>query len=176
MHTLISAVQMLGRPEQWPAAHVYVGMPGKAATAYGITNIGPFGKPWHLLDDPRGWEIAYREYLWTRIKNDADFALAVRDLHGKTLVCWCKSKGVTCHAEALAEAAEELFHGIESIGSRPEDRCFGRSCGECGPCMDGPQPPIPDEASEQDVANDVVPFDDDMPWYLDPGGYDIRYG
>lgn len=127
----ISAVQILtpaertamilGEPDDGNAL-VYVGMPGNAARAYGIADaiVGPFGKPWACLNDPRGWAVAYREYLWKRIRADGDFALAVRDLHGKTLVCWCRAKGpnTRCHAEILLSAVEWLFHGIH--GDEPE--------------------------------------------------------
>lgn len=134
-HTIVTSVQLLTpaqRTTMSPTGDiVYIGMPGKAAAAYGITDIGPFGKPWACLKDPRGWQTAYREYLYARIKTDADFALAVRDLHGKTLVCWCKSKGANCHGDILSAAAEWLFHGIEAMASCPRcghDRHRNREC------------------------------------------------
>lgn len=133
LHTAVTSVRQLrpaGLRGEWRVSDVfdadpnvvYIGMPGKAAAANGITDdhIGPFGKPWECLRDPRGWEIAYREYLWARIKADADFALAVRDLHGKTLVCWCKGREPLvrgkdrCHGDSLSAAAEWLFHGMQS--------------------------------------------------------------
>jgi hypothetical protein len=121
MHTIVGSVQDYPKG-RIPSTAVYVGMPGGAACAYDIPDeaVLDFGKPWACLKDPRGWEPAYREYLWNRIQNDADFALAVRDLHGKTLLCWCKAKaarnghneGWRCHALSLASAAEWLYHGI----------------------------------------------------------------
>ena len=115
-HTSISAVQILGRPETWPAEAVYVGMPGKAARAFGIPDqaVGPFGKPWACLNDPRGWAHAYREYLYLRLVRDAAFREAVKALHGKTLVCWCASRpsAQTCHAQFLAKAVEWLNHDV----------------------------------------------------------------
>lgn len=113
-HTSITSVQLLGRPENWPAEAVYVGMPGRAARAYGIADetVGPFGKPWACLRDERGWETAYREYLHLRLRRDAAFREGVLRLHGKLLVCWCASKpsATACHAQTLARAAEWLAH------------------------------------------------------------------
>lgn len=139
MHTLVSAVQLIGRFETWGEGLVYVGMPGRAARAYGIEDdaVGPFGKPWWCLKAPEGWLAAYRKYLWRLIQSDADFALAVRDLHGKTLVCWCRAKaeGTQCHADTLAAAAEWLFHGIEgeapSVLTPTCPDCKGEGVGCC---------------------------------------------
>lgn len=115
MTTTVSSVQIYGQRATWPADVVYVGMPCKPAIAFGIPfSEGLFGKPWECRDDPRGWLEAYREYLWDRINSDGDFALAVRALHGKTLLCWCTAKAakrgtrVVCHAETLVAAIEWL--------------------------------------------------------------------
>lgn len=118
LHTLVSSVQTAGRPDHWTTNMIYIGMPGKAARAFGITDeaAGPFGKPWALKEDPRGWLIAYREYLWNRLKADTAFREAVRGLHGKTLLCWCTAKRtqrnawVECHGDTLAKATEWLNH------------------------------------------------------------------
>lgn len=126
MHTPVTSIRLLSanmRADLFGPRRLmrYIGMPGRAATAAGLTDdmIGPFGKPWACLDDPRGWQVAYREHLWSLIRSDADFALAVRDLHGKTLVCWCKGKNGNadqpCHGDILAAAVEWLFHGIEAV-------------------------------------------------------------
>lgn len=128
-HTSVTSIRMLQKTyrTRWnidvlinDPGLVYIGMPGRAAFAAGLPDeaIGPFGKPWACLQDPRGWQVAYREYLWNRLKSDPDFALAVRDLHGKTLVCWCKGKRPEhggddhCHGDILSKAAEWLYHGI----------------------------------------------------------------
>lgn len=115
-HTTVSSVQLLGRPERWPADAVYIGMPGKTATAFGIgpAEVGPFGKPWACLEDPNGWRYAYAAYLKRRLADDIAFREAVAHLHGKTLVCWCKGskRGADpdCHGDLLAKFAEDLFH------------------------------------------------------------------
>lgn len=123
-HTRISAVQLLGRPERWPADAVYVGMPGKAARAWGIEDedVPGFGKPWALMQDPRGWLPAYREYLFGRIKASPEFAAKVASLHGKTLVCWCASRPSVeaCHAQTLARAAEWLAHQAAPAEPKPK--------------------------------------------------------
>lgn len=97
---------------------VYIGMPGKAARAFGLTAWG-FGKPWSCLDDPRGWQVAYREYLWREIQSSPAFAERVKALHKKTLVCWCKGKhgndDQPCHGDTLARAIEWL-NGCELDG------------------------------------------------------------
>jgi hypothetical protein len=90
-------------------------MPGKAASAYGIPfGEGVFGKPWGLVNDPRGWPVAYVEYLVSRLAADARFEAQVKGLAGKTLLCWCTKKArdrqteVACHARILAEFVDSL--------------------------------------------------------------------
>ena len=108
--TTLSSVQQVGRPDRWTPDMVYIGMPGRAARAFGIPDIAVpgFGKPWACKDDPRGWQIAYREYLWNRLNTDPQFRTAVRALHGKTLLCWCTAKGNACHGEILIRAIDWL--------------------------------------------------------------------
>ena len=113
--TVVTSVQQMGRPERWPGTAVYVGMPGKAATAYGITSSGEFGKPWSCLKDPRGWRYAFAAYLKRRLADDPIFRSRVASLHGQTLVCWCKGskkRGADpdCHGDLLARYAEWLHH------------------------------------------------------------------
>lgn len=125
-HTRVSSVQLLGRRVDSVARAlrteptlVYIGMPGRAARAAGITDdiVGPFGKPWACLSDPNGWRYAYAAYLKRRLADDPAFREAVRSLHGKTLICWCKGgkRGADpdCHGDLLAEFAERLFHSHE---------------------------------------------------------------
>lgn len=119
-HTRVGSVQTAGDARLWTPDMVYVGMPGRPADAYGITEIGPFGKPWAFLKDPRGWAVAYREYLHARLLDDQAFCEQVRALHGKTLLCWCLAKAqrrsdfdetrFACHALILARATEWLAH------------------------------------------------------------------
>lgn len=107
-HTVVSSVIL--RPLWYKTPdHVYIGMPG-----YAGQTEGPFGKPWHLLRDPRGWQTAYAEYLEMRINTDDQFRSAVMSLHGKVLICFCKGKGGIlnrpCHGDLLARTAEHLWH------------------------------------------------------------------
>ncbi len=113
MHTIVSAVQFFGRFETWPTNVVYVGMPGKPSRAFDIPDHrGLFGKPWACLNHPLGWETGYLRYVVDRMAKDHNFQMAVRNLHGKTLLCWCAKKDAPrCHAVILAEFAELLYHG-----------------------------------------------------------------
>lgn len=125
-HTNVSSVQFYGQFERWPENAVYVGMPGKAATAFGIpANLGIFGKPWETLNHPEGWQTGYLRYLVGRLSNDSEFEQAVKNLHGKTLLCWCVAKNApACHAFLLRELVELLAH------SEPHD------CATCAWCED----------------------------------------
>lgn len=94
---------------------VYIGMPGYA----GMTT-GHYGKPWACLRDPRGWEVAYREHLGKRIREDPDFVMDLADLHGKILICFCKGgrrgPDAPCHGDTLRRAVEWIWHGMYDRG------------------------------------------------------------
>lgn len=116
--TKVSAVQFYGQRDTWPAHVVYVGMPGKPSRAFGIPDSeGRFGKPWACVNSPNlwgaaDWQTAYLRYLVQIMEAHPNVMKAVRDLHGKTLACWCAKKDAThCHAVILAEFAELLYHG-----------------------------------------------------------------
>lgn len=111
-HTDVGSVQQYGQRAKWPDNVVYVGMPGKAAQAFGIPfHEGRFGKPWNTLEHPLGWQTGYLRLLVLWLTVDEKFREDVRNLHGKTLVCWCVSKGSThCHAFLLREFVELLWH------------------------------------------------------------------
>ena len=51
----------------------------------------------------------YAEYMKHKIDKHPEFARAVRDLHGKTLGCWCAPE--PCHGHVLAKLVVEL-HAI----------------------------------------------------------------
>lgn len=121
----LSSVQFFGRPEHWPENAVYIGMPGKAARAFGIEDsaVPGFGKPWYCLKDERGWEIAYREYLHRRLLDDDAFRADVLRLNGKILLCWCLAKATRqpgfhladfkCHGLILAKAVHWLNRAVD---------------------------------------------------------------
>lgn len=116
MHTEVSSVQVFGQRDRWPEHVAYVGMPCKPSRAFGIPDAeGIFGKPWSMFHAP-DWEIVYSDYMAKRLLVDEAFALAVKSLHGKTLLCYCSRKAeqrgveVACHARILAEYVELLFH------------------------------------------------------------------
>lgn len=50
--------------------------------------------------------VCYRVYLMHRLEHDMKFKQAVRELKGKTLICFCKP--LPCHGDILAEIAETL--------------------------------------------------------------------
>ena len=112
MHTIVSAVQFFGHRSRWPENTTYVGMPGNPSRAFGIPDIeGQFGKPWACLAHPAGWATGYLQYLVERLATDQAFQDQVRNLHGRTLLCWCAKKDAPrCHAVILAEFAELLHH------------------------------------------------------------------
>lgn len=118
-HTRVTSV-MLAPNWRSMADYVYVGMPCAYTARAGMTDeeIGPFGKPWECLRDPRGWRAAYREYLWNRLARDIAFRERVAALHGKTLVCFCKGSkrgaDADCHGDMLAHVAELIAHRGEA--------------------------------------------------------------
>jgi hypothetical protein len=92
--------------------YVYIGRPGKGKP-------GPFGNPYYLVPSDGGRRGAtldqYKDYLDQRILTEQDFRLAVKDLHGKTLVCFCKPKA--CHGDWLSKAADILHAIYEEVDS-----------------------------------------------------------
>lgn len=117
--TRVTSVQQLNRDGLLPAlresdGYIYIGMPGKPATAFGIVTDGYFGKPWACVNDERGWRFAYAAYLKRRLRDDPEFRETVRSLHGYTLACWCKHSkrgdDPDCHGDLLARYAEWLTH------------------------------------------------------------------
>lgn len=67
-----------------------------------------FGNPYHLpKESARGSTLRkYETYLKDKITKDVEFAKAVKDLHGKILVCFCAP--LPCHGEILARYAAYL--------------------------------------------------------------------
>jgi hypothetical protein len=72
--------------------YVYIGRKG-----HGFS--GAFGNPLYTLE-------GYDRWLLGRLRTDLLFRTAVRDLSGKTLVCFCKPK--PCHGDILARFADLL--------------------------------------------------------------------
>jgi hypothetical protein len=115
----VSAVQFFGRRDQWPREATYVGMPGKPSRAFGIPDEeGSFGKPWACVNSPAvyggapDWPTAFLRYFVARMAEFPEFEAAVRELHGRKLLCWCAKKDAPqCHAVIIAEFAEMLYHG-----------------------------------------------------------------
>ncbi len=71
--------------------NVYIGRPSKWGNPY---TIGPDGDRTEVL-------AKYRTYAWTEFS-----ARELKQLRGKTLVCWCKP--LACHGDILIELVKEL--------------------------------------------------------------------
>lgn len=78
--------------------YVYIGRSG-----HGL--IGHFGNPY-----PAGRLADYDDYLLCRLDRDLIFRDMVKQLAGKTLVCFCKPK--PCHGDFLATCADALAAGM----------------------------------------------------------------
>lgn len=76
-----------------PPDAVYVGRPSV------------FGNPFVIGKDGNRKAVLerYRDYLSSRLQNDAEFAKAVLALRGRDLVCYCKPKA--CHGDMLLVVA-----------------------------------------------------------------------
>lgn len=77
---------------------------------------GWLGNPFYLEHDySRSESIRrFRRVFEWRLEADDEFREAVRDLHGKTLGCWCQrldEDEPKCHAEVIAEWADTLANG-----------------------------------------------------------------
>ncbi len=94
-----------------PENAVYVGRPSAHRNPWRMVNCGCYG--WMVQDQVRNWypsseRVARRFAVWKFRKwMRGEFAqrrLAVKDLRGKDLACWCKI-GDPCHADILLEIA-----------------------------------------------------------------------
>ncbi len=93
-----------------PDGAIYVGRPTKWGNVWQLRRDS-FG--WMVQDTVRNWypsseRVARRFAVWKFRKwMRGEFAqrrLAVKDLRGKDLACWCKI-GAPCHADVLLELA-----------------------------------------------------------------------
>jgi hypothetical protein len=77
-----------------------------------IGSRGWLGNPHTVEDHGRdGCIRRFRRAFEHRIHNSGEFRAAVRDLHGRTLGCWCRSvddDGPACHGDVIAEWADRL--------------------------------------------------------------------
>jgi hypothetical protein len=97
-------------PPGWQSSldYVYVGRPGKGMESQ-------FGNPFKIGPDGDRNEVLrkYGEHLDRQMAEDEEFAKSVRDLAGRTLICFCRPlegfKGrLMCHAQILASKATGL--------------------------------------------------------------------
>jgi hypothetical protein len=69
---------------------------------------GYFGNPFPIGTDSTREEVVkkFRTHALGKIAFDPEYARRVKELHGKTLVCFCAP--FACHGDVLAELAERL--------------------------------------------------------------------
>lgn len=106
-------------PSGWTRNPNYVYI-GRERVIEGIQYLGEWGNP-HVINfqcricstpgrpviHERGETIVlYSQWLRDKIMENKDFREAVRNLHGKTLVCFCKPN--PCHGDVLVRAADYL--------------------------------------------------------------------
>lgn len=67
-----------------------------------------FGNPFLIgMDGTREQVIEqYRIFIESMVRNNRDLRNQVKNLHGKTLGCWCAP--LPCHGDVLLELAERL--------------------------------------------------------------------
>lgn len=93
---------------------VYAGREGsRDILSVGQPNVrGWLGNPFTAENHTRDESIEkFREAFEDKLERDPEFRAAVRDLAGKTLGCWCQrldDEEPACHAEVIAEKADEL--------------------------------------------------------------------
>lgn len=114
MTTRTRVIHVRFAPKDWFEDDEHFAYIGRRTAAYGFQGEkAVFGNPYFLVpgaDDEERDRICnrYEVYLKARLIRDVRFMLRVRDLAGKTLVCFCKPK--RCHGDALAAAADQLQH------------------------------------------------------------------
>ena len=89
-------------PKGWESnpAYVYIGRAGKGQS-------GDFGNPFQVGHFTLAEALTrYAIYLEHRLKTDPVFREKVKQLSGKTLVCFCKPHD--CHGDILASWCEYL--------------------------------------------------------------------
>ena len=74
----------------------YIGRPSMGGNPF---KIGPDGNRDQVI-------MKFEHYARERMKTDKVFKEYVRNLHGRTLVCWCKPRA--CHGDVLAQLSKEL--------------------------------------------------------------------
>lgn len=91
----------------------YIGRPGRGEEGY-YGNPIRVGSPCPVCRGvhKRGGNTlgCFEEYARDRIKRDVVYRERVKELHGKTLGCFCKPK--KCHGDILAKLAEELNNEV----------------------------------------------------------------
>lgn len=67
-----------------------------------IDRASIYGNPFNVEEHGRNGCIKlYREYFRKRMRSDRFFRMAVNDLRGKVMGCWCKPEA--CHGDVIME-------------------------------------------------------------------------
>ena len=97
-------IHLKDAPHGWQndERYVYIGRPGGGL-------VGNFGNPFRLGPDGDRLEVLARYDLWLRgrLLTDPVMKEQIKNLHGRTLICFCKPR--LCHGDLLEQVAKELF-------------------------------------------------------------------
>jgi hypothetical protein len=111
---MTTVVHIKDCPPGWrdDPAFVFIGRPGVYGNPY---KIGVDGERMDVV-------LLFRDYCLHRIEEDGVFRHLVRELYGKSLVCFCKPH--PCHGTLLCALADQL-HGEAVEFQRTLDRLRG---------------------------------------------------
>jgi hypothetical protein len=98
-------INIRSAPAGWRFNEQYVYI-GRKNLTFGVQE-SPFHNPYKLHPgESRGATLEkYKKYLAEKLENPV-YKQAVKELAGKTLVCWCSPH--PCHGDILATVCEEL--------------------------------------------------------------------
>ena len=97
-----SVINIKDAPNGWRSDPDYVYI-GRAVPRHGLKS-SEFANPFSIGRDAETREQVIDMYRARLIKAPAEMIEKVRDLRGKTLVCWCKPEA--CHGDVLAAIAD----------------------------------------------------------------------
>lgn len=96
-------IHIRNAPADWrdDLQYVYIGRAGHGLNGY-------FGNPYTIGKDGDRAEVLekYENHMIARCTRDGNFAQALEDLQGKTLVCFCAPK--RCHGNVIADFIDNL--------------------------------------------------------------------
>ena len=96
-------------PTRMSESDVYIGRAGQGVPGYfgNPIRVGEICPECGTVHTARGGTLyCFENYARRRIKTDLKYRVAVRDLDGKTLWCFCAPRA--CHGDVLAKLSAEL--------------------------------------------------------------------